>query len=261
MPPKKSGRKYTKKTAQGTKRYKKPTHFAASTLQAAVRSVLAKQIETKRSTTTNTDGQEIYHNSFLTLSGNMLITSQGVQDPTNTNLNNRIGDQINLKGVSIKMMIELNERYSDVTFRLIIVKCAKGDIPNRTTLFTGLSGNKMLDTFNSERFTILFSKYFKIKAPNTGTFGGSAGAGSGVNAAYGATDLVMSRATKIIKVNIAGTKFAKSGVIQYENDSTQPKFFDYHTLLYAYSNYSTLQDLFYVARVNDYIQTIYYKDA
>jgi len=63
------------------------------------------------------------------------------------------------------MMLELNERYSDVTFRLFVVRSAKGDTPTTVTLWQGASGNKMLDTFNTERFTILYSKYVKILAP------------------------------------------------------------------------------------------------
>ena len=84
----------------------------------------------------------------------------------NTNIGCRLGDEINLKGVGFKLMSEGNERYIDVTFHIILVKSAKGDIPTLATSFNGLSGNKMLDTFNNERFTLLFSKYVKIVAPN-----------------------------------------------------------------------------------------------
>ena len=47
----------------------------------------------------------------------------------------RIGDEINLSGVSIKTMLESNERYSDVTFRVLVVRAAKGDVPNRANLW------------------------------------------------------------------------------------------------------------------------------
>jgi len=62
----------------------------------------------------------------------------------------RVGDEINIKGIGIKMIVELNERMSDVTFRLLPVRSAEGDLPNRATLFSGNSGNKMLDNFNTE---------------------------------------------------------------------------------------------------------------
>ena len=40
------------------------------------------------------------------------------------------------------MTIELNERYSDETFRFLFVKSAKGDILTVDTLFNGQSGNE-----------------------------------------------------------------------------------------------------------------------
>lgn len=222
-----------------------------------------QMIETKQSNTTSPDGVQIKHNDFVTLTTKVLKTTEGVQDPTIFNSLNRIGDKINVKGVKIKMMVELNERYSDVTFRLLLVRCARGDTPTRATLFNGLSGNKMLDTINKERYTVLFQKYFKIKAPNQSTVGGidvGGGVGSGINYANDG-DTRLTRATKMISAWIPGKKFSRTGVITYNNATEDPKFFDYHVLLYAYSNYSTLQDIWEIGRVNDYIQTLYFKDA
>lgn len=182
----------------------------------------------------------------------------------NTNTSNRLGDEIMLKGVSLKGMVELNERFSDVTIRILVVKCAKGDTPTRATLFTGTSGNKMLDTLQTERYTVIAQKYLKLKAPNTGTQGpavSDAIFGPPGNVRASDADTVLSRATKIWKMWIPGTKFKKNRKIVYENGLTQTKFFDYHVLMYAYSNYSTNQDVWYVARSNDYIKTMYYKDA
>ena len=65
--------------------------------------------------------------------------TQGVQDNQLSTSQVRIGDQINLKGISIRMMLELNERYSDVSYRILCVKFAKGDTPTASTLFHGLS--------------------------------------------------------------------------------------------------------------------------
>lgn len=211
----------------------------------------------------------------MLLGNNPLATINGLKDEENS-MGNRIGDKINLKGMSIKFMAELNERYSDVTFRMFVVRSAKGDTPTRATMFNGVSGNKMIDTLNRERFTFLFTKTFKIKsnaptAAMTGTTsmndeltlaGGSAFAASGIYNANGtANPAATSRYTKIIKTWIPGTKFSKSGIIQYEDNSTQVKFFDYHLILYAYSNYSTYQDIWNVARLNDSVIQLYYKDA
>ena len=173
---------------------------------------MMKNIETKQSLQTIADGTEIFHNNFVTLSSNLLATTQGVQDPETAATNNRIGDQVTALGVKLSMMVELNERYSDVTFRLLVIKSARGDTPTRASLFNGLSGNKMLDTINTERYSILSQKWFKIKAAN-----------AGVNAAVGVSGFadqnnvtqVVSRATRIIKLWIPGSKFVRSKIIKY----------------------------------------------
>lgn len=250
-------RKSTKKPLRRPS-YKKKRVSKPANIRKIVKQVLNRNIETKRSCLTSTDGAEIYHNNFIDLDANLLSTTQGVQDPVTNELNNRVGDEIMLKGVSVAAMFELNERYSDVTFRMMVIRCAKGDVPTRATLFNGLSGNKMIDTLNSERYTIMAQKWFKITAPNPGTTGGQVVAGSGL---YNAADATLSRATKIVKLWIPGSKFGKGGKIVYENASAQVKFYDYRLVVYAYSNYTTLQDVYFVARCNDYVRQIYYKDA
>ena len=47
--------------------------------------------------------------------------NQGTGDINTNNVGQRIGDEITLKGIKLKMMIELNERCSDVTFRLMVI--------------------------------------------------------------------------------------------------------------------------------------------
>jgi hypothetical protein len=208
-------------------------------IRAVVNKVLARKMETKTSTSTSTDGTEILHNNFVVLdpTANFLRTTNGTDDPM-TGDGNRIGDEITLKGISLKMMIELNERYSDVTHRLMLVRSAKGDTPTRASLFKGQSGNKMLDGINTERYTIVFQKTFKITAPNYGTVGAARTSGLGLiqegnKSAVGA-EQVISRATRIIRVYIPGSKISKGGQLKYEDLSTsQIKFFDYTLVLYV----------------------------
>ncbi|AXH73905.1 MAG: putative capsid protein [Cressdnaviricota sp.] len=245
-----------------------------------IQNIIDMNLETKNACLSSTDGVEIAHNNFVLLyDKNLIATTQGVFDPQGLDTQCRIGDKITLKGVSIKLMLELNERYSDVTFRMLVVKHAKGDTPTRATLFNNLAGNKMLDTINRERYTILYQKYVQMKSPNfnAGRTGGvlvgeepfvsipvqaslipnfqSAGA-------YKADSQPgMTRATKLVSIWIPGKKFGRGGVVQYENQSAQPKFFDYSFLIYAYANFSTYQDIFFVGRVNDSVKMMYYKDG
>lgn len=74
-------------------------------------------------------------------------------------------------------------------------------------------------------------------------------------------EAVVYRATKIVKLWVPGTKFGRKGKIVYENQSSQVKFFDCQLVVYAYSNYSTSQDIFFVGRVNDCVKQMFFKDG
>jgi len=67
-----------------------------------------------------------------------LQTSNSTMDVENSQ-GQRIGDKIALSGVSFRMMLELNERYSDVTFRMMVVRSARDDTPTSSTLWQGNS--------------------------------------------------------------------------------------------------------------------------
>jgi len=199
----------------------------------------------------------MFHNTIYVRESALLGTTQGTADPSNANASNRIGDKITLSGLSVKVMFELNERYSMATFRIFIVKSAKGDVPTNGTLFNALSNNKMIDTLNRERYTILASKTFTIKQSSTAIqASGIQEVGSGFT--KGAEQ--MSNATKIVKLWVPGNKLVRGKNLTYENGTNQPKFYDYHLVYYAYSNYQT-NSTYYVGRINDEVIQLYYKDA
>ena len=97
---------------------------------------LTKTIETKSGVRTISDGTEYLHNNLYTISSDFLTSNNGTVD-TEMTTGSRIGDQISLIGVKFTMMLELNERYSDVTFRLMVIKSAKGDYPGTGTMWQG----------------------------------------------------------------------------------------------------------------------------
>lgn len=253
---------------RGNKRYKKKKNLLTNprAMVAAVNRVMSRKLETKESNLSSSAYQQIGHNSFISLDNAFLKTTQGTGDPMDgTNANNRIGDEINLKGISLKFMLELNERYSDVTFRIMVVRSARGDNPTTANLFTNLTGNKMLDTFNKERYTILIQKYIKIKAAPMSIGGAPTVTATGTGVYYAADDPkanYQSRATRIVRMYIPGGKIARNGLIKYENGGTSQKFFDYHVLCYAYSNFSTSEALgFNVGAVSTYVKQMFYTDA
>jgi len=223
----------------------------------AVRDVFMKNVETKKSVRTRDDGAEMFHNTIYVRESALLGTTQGIAEPNNANASNRIGDKVLISGLSIKVMFELNERYSMATFRIFVVKSAKGDVPTNGTLFNGVSGNKMIDSLNRERYTILASKTFTIKQSSTAMqASGIQEVGSGFT--KGVDQL--SNATKIVSLYVPGKKLVRGGNLQYENGTNQPKFYDYHLVYYAYSNYQT-NSTYYVGRINDEVIQFYYKDA
>jgi len=266
MPAKRTYNNSKRKTAKRYKTTVKKAGTSASTLQAAIRRTLFKAAESKQSVFSSTDYRQIEHNNFIILApNNILATNQGVQDPENSLLLNRIGDQITLMKVQFRMMIELNERYSDVTYRILLVRSPRGDTPSTATLFNGVSGNKMLDTLNYQRYTVIYEKWGKIKAPNMnmGLGGNQTGTGTGnFYASDNPQGNYQSRATQIVKFDVDGSKFSKNKIIQYDADnSAVQKTYDYNLLIYAYSNFSTSQLLGYnVLAVNDYYHRLVYKD-
>lgn len=263
MPTRANKRRYNNARRPIYKKFggKKQVEAATTRLQAVVRRAITqnnkRMLETKTTVATESDGQEMFHNSLYVRNSTLLKTTQGTADPESSNVNNRIGDKINLIGLSVKIMFELNERYSHGTFRIFIVKSAKGDVPTQANFFNNLSGNKMIDTINTDRFTVLASKTFGIKQSSTGM--GESGI-QDVGSGYTKGTPLISRATRIVKLWVPGAKLVRSKVLTYENGSQQPKFFDYHLMYFAYSNYSTTVN-YYVGRINDEVIQLYYKDA
>lgn len=263
MPPK-SKTSYKRKTS-----YKKKSTKKKQSLEQLVKAILHKQAETKQSVATYSDYQEIAHNNMLTLSSNLLSTSHGTGDPVNGQSSNRIGDEIILKGLNIKLHLELNERYSQTTFRIMVIRAPKGGL-SATQLFAGQSANKMLDVINTEAVKIIRQRYVTIYAGNKGSRTGPATSliGSGLN---GGTDIgggdtlndyLYSRSSKIIKIWIPGNKIVPGGKLHYSGDgSNTPKNFDYYLIVYAYSSNATATaGSWMVGAVNDCISTLYFKD-
>jgi hypothetical protein len=146
--------KYKSRTYKG-----KYTAKARMNIPTIVNKILARKIETKVSSKVCAGRNGCTHNNFIELdnAGTFFATAQGAGDPM-TGTGNRIGDEITLKGIMFKMMLELDIKFSDVTCRLMLIKSAKGDAPTRATLFAGVVANKMLDNINRERYTIMAQK-------------------------------------------------------------------------------------------------------
>lgn len=273
MPLKSKPRYYTKRSkSTGMRRYKKAQPYAASVLQASVRRLLAKQKATSSMIETKEAQYKSYPNTSLPQNYvyvvktdlaqvsplNPFITISSTGDPSAQNSGARIGDQISVKGLKIVAFFENALKRPKVFYRIMLIRCAKGDTIDRTTLFKNDSDNKMIDVVNNERFTILAQKRFNI-------YGQGAFSADSVNIAGepGTTNVTGGGVgTKIINMWIPGRRFGKYGRVQYENGSTtQVKFYDYRVVILAYDWYGTPQDGNNVGKLNELYTKLYFKDA
>lgn len=250
--------------------YGSSANSSAATIQAAVRRAVAKQnssmIETKEGQWKSYPDTSLPHNYVYVVKTDLAQLSplnpfkldNASNDPNYANAGSRIGDQINVKGMKIVAFIENALKRPKVFYRIMLVRCAKGDTIDRTTLFKGDSDNKMIDVVNTERYTIVAQRRINIYAQ--GTFAaasvGTGGAPQANNDGGGAVG------TKILNMWIPGRKFGPYGKVQYESGSnSQVKFYDYRVVILAYDWYGTLQDVNNVGKLNELYCKLYFKDA
>jgi hypothetical protein len=264
---------YKRKRTSGTPKYlKRPTKKARKTrfagragIQRVVSKMMNRSIETKESqerANTGTQIQNIAHNNVTVVQNlarssalNMFTLNNGNGDPMTENTGSRIGDQIMLKGVSIKMFLENPVDRCNVYYRIMVIRGTKGEVFDRGTLFKGKSANKMMDVLNTERFSIVAQKIVTLRATNGtgGTIGLTGIPGSQTNAGT---------ATRLVTMWIPDSKFGRGGNLQYENASaSQLKFYDYRICILCYDWFGTPQDVNTVGKLNDLITTIYFKDT
>lgn len=224
---------------------------------------ISRSIETKETAhrITNVDlahnNVTVFNNSVGTVF-NPFSVAQGVTDDMGLG-GTRIGDKIQLKGMLFKFFVEGSLSRSKVYFRFMLIKMAKGDTLNRANLFKGVSGNKMIDQINTERFTIVAQKVINVSPPNPPAAGVTTLPPTGVASGPAPPGIT---GNKILSMYIPGKKFGRDGVVTYENASTtQTKFFDYRLCCVAYDWYGTPQDTNNVGFINDGFVKLYYKDA
>lgn len=235
-------------------------------------------IETKSGVWTSGSNVSLPHNNvhIVTAPGNglpgerlnFLQTNRGVRDAMGAgDVQNRIGDKITVKGIMIKAMFENVLGRSKVHYRFMVLRCAKGDIPTRTTLYQNNSNNKMIDQVNNERYSIIAQKIFNITCSTPGPSQASPIDGAPeeleVGGLYNA-----GQGTKLVSMYIPGRKLGRNGNIQYIGapaeatpGSVEVKFFDYYLVLVAYDWFGTPQDVNNVGKINSLYTKIYFQDA
>lgn len=195
---------------------------------------------------------------------NCLQTSQGVMDPSgSTIMANRIGDKITVKGVMFTGMFECALNRPKVNFHFMLLKCARGDLPDVTKLYQNNSNNKLIDMINTERYSIVAQRRFTINSSNP-----TAAQASGIDGAPEELEVAglynAGMGTKLFKLWIPGRKFGRNGTVIYENNGVNTKFFDYVPVIMVYDWFGTpSSDLVSntVGRINSLYSKIYFQDA
>lgn len=224
---------------------------------------LETMIETKEGTMKVTANTSLAHNNVTLLQSstnggdwNPFYRSNGTGDPMSQQLQ-MIGDKMTVRGLSIRGMFENALGRSKVHFRILLLKGAKGDTFDRSTIFKGDANNKMIDQINTERFTIIAQKKFTISAANFAATGVNTVGGTPANAAN-----VGGQGVRVFKMWVPGRKFGRRGTVTYENNSAgQVKFYDYRICIVAYDWYGTPQDINNVGIINEMYTKLYFKDA
>lgn len=229
---------------------------------------LYRMIENKHFTWRTSPNLGLAHNRVTTLQlqsgGNLnpFRSVNGTDDPMGTG-GSRVGDMIKCTGLLIRGMFENALNRPKVHYRVMLVKCAKGDTLDDTTFMQAITGNKLIDQINTERFTIVAQKMFTITVQGSGapTSVSATGEPSGDEDTRGGIG------TKTFKMWIPGSKFGPDGRVHFENNSQgQVKFFDYRVVVIVYDWYGTptgggLIPNNDVGKVNELYTKLYFKDA
>lgn len=129
------------------------------TIKKIVKQQTLKQCETKW-VSQQYENQNCNHNSIRGVFDNLLSTSQGTTD------NTRVGDEIYAKGVKLKFWVSNKADRPNVMYRFFVLSCASSSsVPS--DLFYGISGNKIVDTINTDKYKVIATKQFHIGSDST----------------------------------------------------------------------------------------------
>jgi len=131
-------------------------------------SVIYNMSETKFKSLTS-ENEQLYHNVGRPLGAgyvaiaSLLRTTDGVTQLT------RIGDSVYAMRLSIKLWIATKADRPNVMFRIFIVACPSNQagIANPANLFKGFAGNKMIDTINTDTYSVVYHRFLKITHGDT----------------------------------------------------------------------------------------------
>ena len=104
--------------------------------------------------------RELYHNNSYQIASNLIDMTQGVQDQTN-----RIGDEITLRGICLRMIMEDKFDRPNTTFRIVVAKNVRAGLGMPTKNITGVTTFDPIDT--EQVMKVLVNKTYRFGDKNT----------------------------------------------------------------------------------------------
>lgn len=146
-------RRYGRKGAYPRKR---KSSYSTKRIAKIAKRVVMKTAEPKH--VSYTFGKaELYHNTFYMgkINDAVCMPDPGTQD------NNRIGDQINISGFKLRIMLGQKADRPNVTFKIYVVRVPKGSSYNYSQWFENMTNNVLLDSPNTDFIKVLHSSTWK----------------------------------------------------------------------------------------------------
>lgn len=260
---------YRKKTTG--KKYIKKSYKKKASINKQIDAYFKRKCETKLSINNVTANQEYGHNQcHAPILNDLLQTIQGTGNEV-SQVGERNGDHIILKGLAIRMLLEKNVNIEQLRVRIMVIKTRRGyftpgvNIIPTTSIYRQASGTStptIMDYTKKRVITVLWSKWITINSTNAliGVGGVEpAQQSAGVFSPF-TQGLATSKNSYYLNTYLTAKQLGlRSGNITYEPASTNVKDFDYSIVLVPYVSYNYTTDTTCM-RVNDCITTMYYID-
>jgi len=213
----------------GKKAYRRPS-MTTKRLTKMVKRVVLKAAEPKMKHSSIAKA-ELYHNAPVLLPLNALANqpAQGIRD------DQRVGDQINLTGFKLRLLLGQKDNRPNVTFRWWVLEAPKGTTYSASGWFDRTTNNYLLDDINSDMIKTVKTG---VMRPNQASL-----------LSAGALEYTFTR-----KIT-----FARKRVVKFQTDAaTENNDSDLWFLLVAYDAYGSLvtDNIAYVQGCS----TMFYKD-
>lgn len=162
--PKGFGRRFVKKynKSKSKRQQYKQQKLSVATVKKIAKSVCAKTSETKISTGTY-NKVEIPHNAWDTNPAIFTPLHATTMPTQGAGANQRIGNSIYVKGISMRFMFYTKAEYPNTKFRVLIFKLKRGTSATYSSVMDNQTGNVMLDKIDRNKAIKVYDRIYNNK--------------------------------------------------------------------------------------------------